>query len=60
MIKKKVRTYSATDVETKMLEALIHYHLTTKSGLLTGMIKKEFWRVFPRGTMEIKAMKEAL
>ena len=60
MIKKKVRTYSATDAEAKMLEALAQYHDTTKSGMLIGLLKKEFWRVFPKGTPEVRVMKEAL
>ena len=56
MIKKKVRTYSATDEEVQMLEALAKYHVLSKSGTLTGLVKKEFWRIWPKGTKKIKPM----
>jgi hypothetical protein len=54
-MKKKVRTYSANDQEIGMLEALAAYHGFSKSAMITSLVKKEFWRVFPSGTMEIKA-----
>lgn len=50
MRKKKIRAYSATDEEAAMLTALAEYHHSTKSATLVGLIKKEFWRVFPGGT----------
>ncbi len=54
-MKKKVRTFSANDQEVAMLEALARYHGFSKSGMLTSLVKKEFWRVFPSGTETIKA-----
>jgi hypothetical protein len=36
-----------------MLEAIAHYHGTSKSAMVTGLIRKEFWRVFPNGTDQI-------
>ena len=53
-MKKKVRTYSANDLEVSMLEALSAYHGFSKSGMLTSLVKKEFWRVYPAGTDQIK------
>ena len=37
-----------------MLELLARYHGFSKSGTITNLIKKEFWRVFPRGTEDIR------
>jgi hypothetical protein len=54
-MKKKVRTFSANDQEVAMLEALASYHGFSKSAMLTSLVKKEFWRVFPSGTEEVKA-----
>jgi hypothetical protein len=54
-MKKKVRTFSANDQEVAMLEALAGYHGFSKSGMLTSLVKKEFWRVFPSGTETIRA-----
>lgn len=53
-MKKKVRTFSANDVEVQMLQALATYHGFSKSGTITNLIKKEFWRVFPSGTATIQ------
>jgi hypothetical protein len=33
-----------------MLEAITRYHGTSKSAAITGLIRKEFWRIFPHGT----------
>ena len=54
-MKKKVRTFSANDQEVAMLDALAGYHGFSKSAMLTSLVKKEFWRVFPSGTELIKA-----
>jgi hypothetical protein len=54
-MKKKVRTFSANDQEVAMLAALAGYHGFSKSAMLTSLVKKEFWRVFPAGTDQIKA-----
>jgi hypothetical protein len=51
--KAKVRTFSATDRDYQMLDAVAHYHGTSKSAMITGLIRKEFWRAFPNGTEEI-------
>jgi len=52
--KKKVRTFSASDLEAAMLEALAEYHGFSKSATITNLVKKEFWRVFPSGTETIR------
>jgi hypothetical protein len=52
--RKKVRTFSATDEEVHMLEALAAYHGFSKSAMLTSLVKMEFWRVFPAGTAIVK------
>ncbi len=53
-MKKKVRTFSATDLEIRMLDALAGYHGFSKSAAITNLVKKEFWRVFPSGTGSIR------
>ncbi len=50
----KVRSFSATDADVAMLEAVAAYHGFTKSGTLVGLIRREFWRLFPAGTDGIK------
>jgi hypothetical protein len=50
MSKRKVRTFSATDRDMDMLEAVATYHGFSKSATIVNLIKKEFWRVFPAGT----------
>jgi hypothetical protein len=50
----KVRSYSATDEDVLMLEAVAAYHGFTKSGTIVGLIRREFWRLFPAGTGPIK------
>ena len=47
------RTFSATERDFSMLEAIAHYHGSSKSATITGLIRKEFWRVFPNGTETI-------
>ncbi len=37
-----------------MLEAIAAYHGFSKSGTITNLVKKEFWRIFPRGTKGIR------
>jgi hypothetical protein len=51
---KKVRTYSATDDEVAMLEAVASYHGLNKSATIASLVRKEFWRIFPAGTGKIK------
>ena len=50
----KVRTYSATDRDIAMLEAVARYHGLNKSATIASLVRKEFWRVFPAGTGSIK------
>jgi hypothetical protein len=51
--KAKVRTFSTTARDDEMLEAIAHYHGTSKSAAITGLVRKEFWRIFPNGTETI-------
>jgi hypothetical protein len=50
----KVRSYSATDRDNAMLEAVARYHGMNKSATIASLIRKEFWRVFPAGVARIK------
>lgn len=50
----KVRSYSATDRDAAMLEAVARYHGMNKSATIVSLVRKEFWRVFPAGTARIK------
>lgn len=59
MIKRKVRTYSSSDREMLMLEAISRYHGINRSAMITGLIRKEFWRIFPAGTDQIRPQKGA-
>ena len=52
--RKIVRTFTATQQEIGMIEALARYHGFSKSGTITNLVKKEFWRVFPQGTGKIR------
>jgi hypothetical protein len=54
MTKTKVRTYSATDRDIAMLEAVAGYHGMNKSATITSLVRKEFWRIFPAGTARVK------
>jgi len=54
MANNKVRTYSGTDRDAAMLEAIAKYHGLNKSATITSLIRKEFWRIFPRGTDDVQ------
>jgi hypothetical protein len=54
MRKRKVKTFSATERDLAMLEAIAHYHGLNKSATLTSLVRKEFWRIFPAGTDRVK------
>jgi hypothetical protein len=54
MTHKKIRTFTATAQELEMLQAIAHYHGFSKSGTITSLIRKEFWRVFPAGNRAIR------
>ena len=50
----RVRSFSATDEDLAMLTAVARYHGQTKSGALVGLVRREFWRLFPAGTGVIR------
>jgi hypothetical protein len=37
-----------------MLESVARYHGFTRSGMLVGLVRREFWRLFPAGTEDIR------
>ena len=51
---KKIRTFTATDQDLEMLDTIARYHGFSKSATITSLIKKEFWRIFPGGTREVR------
>jgi hypothetical protein len=51
---KKIRSFTATEPDIEMLEALAHYHGFSKSATITSLIRKEFWRVFPAGNRTVR------
>lgn len=55
----KVRSYSATDEDVAMLDAVAAYHGFSKSATLVGLVRREFWRLFPAGTGEIRPARGA-
>lgn len=55
----RVRSFSATDEDMEMLEAVAAYHGFSKSATLVGLVRREFWRLFPAGTGEIKPARGA-
>jgi hypothetical protein len=55
----KVRSFSATDEDVAMLEAVAAYHGFSKSATLVGLVRREFWRLFPAGTAEIRPARGA-
>ena len=40
-----------------MLDGIARYHGWNKSRMITGLIRKEFWRIFPGGTDQIRPLK---
>ncbi len=51
---KKIRSFTATEPDLEMLEALARYHGFSKSATITSLIRKEFWRVFPAGNRTVR------
>ena len=51
---KMVRTFTATRQDVAMLASIARYHGFSKSGTLTWLVRKEFWRAFPGGTDRIR------
>jgi len=54
MARAKVSTFSATPRDLAMLDAVARYHGLNKSATLASLVRREFWRAFPRGTGRIK------
>ena len=54
MTRARVRTFSAVDRDIEMLDAIAAYHGFSKSATITSLVRKEFWRIFPAGTAEIR------
>jgi hypothetical protein len=55
----RVRSYSANDEDVAMLQAVASYHGFTKSATLVGLVRREFWRLFPAGTGDIRPARGA-
>ncbi len=55
----KVRSFSCTDEDAAMLTAVSAYHGFTKSATLVGLVRREFWRLFPAGTGDIRPARGA-
>jgi len=55
----RVRSFSATDEDMAMLDAVASYHGFSKSATLVGLVRREFWRLFPAGTGDIKPARGA-
>ena len=51
---KAVRSFTASEQELEMLEAVAQYHGVSKSSTITNLLKKEFWRIFPGGTEAVQ------
>ena len=51
---KVVRSFTASEQEIEMLEAVAQYHGFSKSSTITNLLKKEFWRIFPGGTEAVQ------
>ncbi len=49
-----VRSFSAASEEIRMLDAVARYHGLSKSAAIRALVRKEFWRIFPAGTEEIR------
>ncbi len=52
--KKVVRSFTASQEELHMLEALARYHGLSRTSVITSLVRKEFWRIFPQGTPEVQ------
>ena len=55
----RVRSYSATDEDLAMLEEVARYHGFSRSATLVGLVRREFWRLFPSGTGDIRPARGA-
>lgn len=52
--RKIVRSFTATSQDLEMLEATARYHGFSKSGTITSLVRREFWRIFPAGTEAVR------
>ena len=52
--RKTIRSFTATRRDLQMLEAIAQYHGFSKSGTLTSLVRREFWRLFPAGTSAVR------
>ena len=52
--RKTIRTFTATSADLLMLQAIARYHGFSKSGTLTSLVRREFWRLFPAGTAAVR------
>jgi hypothetical protein len=52
--RKTIRSFTASAQDLEMLEAIARYHGFSKSATITSLVRKEFWRVFPRGTGRVR------
>ena len=55
----RVRSFSETDEDVAMLDAVAAYHGFSKSATLVGLVRREFWRLFPAGTGAIRPARGA-
>lgn len=53
-IRARVRTFSCTDRDMEMLERIAEYHGFSKSAMIASLVRREFWRIFPSGTPELR------
>lgn len=49
-----MRSFTATDLDLDMLATVARYHGFSKSGTITSLVRREFWRLFPAGTGRIR------
>jgi hypothetical protein len=54
VVRKTIRTFTATSRDLLMLHAIARYHGFSKSGTLTSLVRREFWRLFPAGTTAVR------
>ena len=54
MQKTRIKTFSATERDIAMLDAIARYHGLNKSATINSLVRKEFWRIFPGGNGRIK------
>ena len=52
--RKIVRSFTASPQDLEMLAAIARYHGFSKSSTITSLVRKEFWRIFPKGTGSIE------